>query len=507
VSLIHGVTGSGKTEIYFHVIEQMLKSEKQSLLMLPEIGLTQQIVERFETTFGTSCAVWHSSISPAKKRDIFFGVNQGSCKVLIGTRSSLFLPFKNLGVIIVDEEHDGSYKQEEMSLYNARDGAVLRGYIENAKVILVSATPSVETYNNAKTGRYHHVILGSRFGNAQLPNINIVDMKKQERGNWISAPLKNAIANALSIKKQVILFINRKGYAPLILCVSCGFRFTCNHCSSWLVYHQESSALICHHCGYNIKYPNECPYCGGNNLVPCGPGVERVAEEAASLFPDAIIKQFTKDYNPEEEEMPIIKMIENGMVDIIVGTQILTKGYNFPNVTVVGIIDADTSMSNIDLKATERCFQILSQVSGRAGRSEHEGLSFLQTYYPANEIFEYIRTSNPELFYETEIKRREDGFLPPASRIIALIITGDHELETLDLAKKVRNSAPKTERVRILGPAPATMSKLRGKYRFRLLLISDKTYNIQNYASAIISKFSLKIKHRIRVEVDPYSFY
>ncbi len=507
VCLIHGVTGSGKTEIYFYAIAETLKRGEQALLMLPEIGLVGQIVERFEGVFGISPSLWHSSVTPAKKRDIFYGVINGSCRIVIGTRSSIFLPFQNLKLIVIDEEHDGSYKQEEGGLYNARDAAILRGNICNAKVVLVSATPSIETYANVQEGKYHRFHLRERYGASELPEVQIIDMKKEERGNWISRPLREAIAHALECGMQVILFINRKGYAPLILCSSCGFRFTCINCSSWLVYHKEHSSLMCHHCGYKILYPKECPECSNETLVPCGPGVERVYDEAREIFSGARIGKFVREDSEINNSESIVEQIIKREIDIIIGTQILTKGYHFPFVTVVGIIDADTGIANIDLKANERLFQLLNQVSGRAGRSLDKGQSFVQTYYPSHEIFSYIKSGDDEVFYEAESKKRRLEFLPPVSRIISIMVSGDSEIEALNLAKQLRNFAPKIDRVKILGPAPATMSKLRGKYRFRILLISDKSYNLQHYAKNITSHFNQSRSLWIRLEVDPQSFY
>ncbi|MDX1916659.1 MAG: primosomal protein N' [Rickettsiaceae bacterium] len=509
--LLHGVTGSGKTEIYFHLIKNILTENGQVLLMLPEIGLVRHIEERFRRAFGVKAYLWHSGISSAKKRDIFCGVLNGSCKIVIGTRSSLFLPFQNLKLILVDEEHDGSYKQEEGSLYNARDAAILRASIERIKIVLISATPSLETYENARSGKYNYVQLTERFNKASLPKIHIVDMKQQERGNWISSPLRKAITEALYNKKQIILFINRKGYAPLMLCSKCGFRFGCNNCSSWLVYHKEKAMLICHYCGYNINYHDKCrdgacPDCNEKALIPCGPGVERVAAEAEEVFSGAKIAKFARDYEDDSEDINIIQKIQNREIDIIVGTQILTKGYHFPHVTVVGIIDGDTGLANLDLKATERSFQVLHQVSGRAGREIDKGQSFIQTYLPENHLFADI-TSHSQDFYEKENIARKEAGLPPFFRIIAIIVCSDIEAIALKYAKELRYMAPKTERVRILGPAPATLSKLRGKYRFRILLIADKNFNLQFYTLSIMEKLKLPPKMQIRVEVDPYSFY
>lgn len=508
VSLLEGVTGSGKTEVYFHMIADYLAKNKQVLLMLPEIGLTKQILERFQATFGFAPSTFHSGVTPATKRDIFYGILDGSVKVVIGTRSSLFLPFKNLGLIIVDEEQDGSYKQEEGSLYNARDAAIMRASIEGVRILLVSATPSLETYYNCQIEKFHHSILTSRFGEAKIPNINIVNMRKEPKGKFISQKLILAMKEALDNNKQIILFLNRRGYSPLMLCTCCGYRFNCKDCSSWLVYHKKDKALICHHCGYEEFYNDECPDCKTDSLMSCGPGVERIEEEVQLLFPECRVEQFTKEQNiSAENTFGIIERIEKGEVDIIIGTQVITKGFHFPNVTVVGIIDADIGSANIDLKANERCFQLLSQVSGRAGRGEFEGSAFVQTYYPENSLFELLKTNDQKSFYEQELEDRKAQFLPPHSRIIAVIITGDDEIESHNFAKKFRNVAIKNERVKILGPAPASMSKLRGKYRYRLLFIADKKFNLQGYTELITKHVDSVSHNRIRIEVDPYSFY
>lgn len=507
VSVLQGVTGSGKTEVYFHLIEHYIKNNRQILLMLPEIGLTKQVIDRFQKSFGFKPAIWHSGITKATKRDILYGVSDNSVKVVIGTRSSLFLPFKDLALIIVDEEHDSSYKQEEKSLYNARDSAVLKSSISDIKVVLVSATPSIETYYNIKFQKYHHSFLPSRFGKSVLPNLHIVDMKKEEKGRWISKTIINAIANAIENNEQTILFINRRGYAPLILCKDCGYRLGCKECSSWLVYHKNKNSLICHHCGYTEEYKNKCQECGSEDLVNCGPGVERVYEEVLQNFPNARVRQFTSEDSSEKLSEEILSKMENGEIDILVGTQIISKGYHFPKVTVVGVIDADMASSNIDLKSSERCFQILTQVSGRSGRENKIGHAYLQSYNPTNEIFRYLISSSDKDFYECELESRNRNFLPPFSRVFGIIITGSDEFETKYFALKIRKKISPKGNVNILGPAPATMSKIRGKYRFRILIISDKKLNIQKDIDSLINQFSNMRKFNLRVEVDPYSFY
>jgi len=508
VSVLDGITGSGKTEVYFHVLNQYIKEGKQVLLMLPEIGLTKQLIERFIKIFGFRPYVWHSAVTPSKKSDTFVAIASGEAKVVIGTRSSLFLPYKNLGLIIVDEEHDGAYKQEENILYNARDAAVLRASFEKIKVILVSATISIETYLNIKNEKYHHCKLTKRYGVAKIPSVKIVNMKNTKKGNWISHELENAIRKDLENGLQSLLFLNRRGFAPLMLCTSCSFRFACNSCSAWLVVHKKTNALICHHCGHTETIPNNCPECLNDTILACGPGVDRIAEEVQNIFPKARVHVFTREKSSALSAIDeFIHGVEQGNIDIIVGTQIITKGYHFPKISTVGIIDADLGASNIDLKANERCFQLLQQVSGRAGRDKYEGTVYIQTYFPDNTILQILCNNLTKEFYESELTMRKDSFLPPFSRIIALIVTGENEITTMNFAKKIRNLAPKTDRVKILGPAPATMSKLKGSFRFRILFISDKTYNLQNYAVQLVNLFPSTNRENIRLEVDPYSFY
>lgn len=507
VSLLFGVTGSGKTEIYFHLIKKCLDEGKQTLLMLPEIGLTNQIIERFEKAFGFKPVIWHSKTTPAKKRDGYIAAIKGDAKVIIGTRSSMFLPFQNLGLIVIDEEHDPSYKQEELSLYNARDASILRSSIFGFKTLLVSATPSIESINNVNLGKFHISHLSERYANAKLPEINIVSMKNEEKNKWISSSLKDAIKEAIENKKQAILFINRRGYAPLVLCKGCSYRYTCSLCSSWLVYHKSQNQLNCHHCGYFEKYPQNCSECGSEDLIQTGPGVERIYEEIHENFRDAKICLLSKDHIGTNDDLSDeIKKIEQGDYDIIIGTQIITKGYHFPKVTVVGVIDADLGEAQIDLKANERCFQIINQVAGRAGRGEDLGKVFVQTYFPDNPIFDKVEKFDLDGFYNVELESRKDCFFPPFSRAISIIVTGKEEIKTREFSKIVKNKFKETDQVRILGPAPATMSKIRGDYRFRILILADKKIMIQKYIEDRISRIK-KHNFNIRIEVDPNSFY
>lgn len=506
--LLKGVTGSGKTEVYFHKIYETIKKGEQVILMLPEIGLATQIISRFKKSFGFSPAVWHSGISPSYKKKTIADILSGKTLVTIGTRSCLFLPYKNLGLIIVDEEQDGSYKQEESILYNARDSAVLRGFYQKIPVILVSATPSLETYQNVIANKYQMVEIQSRFGKAVMPRMNIVDMKLHKSNQWLSPELIIAMKNALAEGRQSLLFLNRRGYAPLMLCASCGYRFSCKNCSSWLVMHKKNSSLSCHHCGHNQFVPSSCPSCLCDNLVAVGPGVERIEDEVKKIFPEARIIVITKDsFTEEADYIDIISKIENGEVDIIIGTQIITKGYHFPLLTVVGIIDADLGLSNIDLKASERSFQLLQQVSGRAGRDEFAGEVFIQTFNPENEVILALQKNDLEKFYNAELARRKLDNLPPFSRMSAILITGDLEAEVISFAKNILTLAPKVKDVSLFGPAPATLSKLRGNFRYRILVNAPKILNIQKYILEWQSKIKLSGKVNLKVEIDPYSFY
>jgi primosomal protein N' (replication factor Y) len=509
--VIKGVTGSGKTEIYFHLVSQYIRQGKQALIMLPEIALSTQIIKRFIDRFGFEPVVWNSTVTKAQKRMILIGMMRGEIKVIIGARSALFLPYKELGLIVVDEEHDSSYKQDDGTLYNARDMAVLRSAMCGAKVLLCSATPSIETIVNAKYQKYHLVELQSRYKSASMPVVKVVDMRAENlpKASWISESLKLAIKDALVKEHQVLLFLNRRGYSPLMLCKTCGYRFTCNSCSSWLVMHKSTARLECHHCGYRIKIPNACPECNDtDSLCSCGPGVERVEEEIKLHFPNARIAMVSKDYysSPGELETLLLK-VSNREIDILIGTQIITKGYHFPYLTLVGVIDADLGLCSSDLRSLERTFQLLHQVSGRAGREHRRGEVLLQTYSPDNPVISALESYDEENFINYELESRRLSDMPPFTKMASIILSGTNEEKVVAFAKKVVASAPQVEHLRILGPAQSGMLKVSGKYRYRILLIAEKQFNIQKYITHWMGAIKVPSYCHLKVDIDPQSFY
>ncbi|WP_316354855.1 replication restart helicase PriA [Candidatus Trichorickettsia mobilis] len=508
-TLIHGVTGSGKTEIYFHLVAEYLQAGAQTLIMLPEIALSNHIIQRFINRFGFEPVIWNSSITKAQKKMSLRGILDGRVRMVIGARSSLFLPYTNLGLIIVDEEHDSSYKQEEGILYNARDMAVLRGSLENAKVVLVSATPSIETIYNVQIDKYHNIPLANRYSGATIPPVEIVDLRKERLpyNNWLSPSLSTAIQENLLKKEQTLLFLNRRGYAPLMLCSSCGYRFTCGFCSSWLVVHKNSKHLECHHCGYICKIHLTCLICSaGDTLIACGPGIERIAEEVQHLFGNYRIAIVSKDEITNSNKMQaLLHKMENNEIDILIGTQMITKGYHFPNLTLVGIIDADLGLMGGDLRAAERTFQLLHQVGGRAGREHKPGKVLLQTYYPDHIVFSTLKNNAEEQFIEYELNNRRDANLPPFTKMASIILTGKNEHKIFDYAKQLVAIAPKSN-VKILGPAKAMLAKLSGKYRYRILIVTAKKFNLQQYLKTWLGLVKFPSSCQIRVDIDPQNF-
>ena len=511
VSILQGVTGSGKTEVYFHLMLDVIKQGKQVLLMLPEIALSSQIIDRFIERFDFKPDIWNSSITPAKKRKLLARIISGDASIVIGTRSSLFLPYKNLGLIVIDEEHDASYKQESGVLYNARDMAVLRSTIFNHPILLGSATPSIETLHNAQSGKYNLVQLDHRFGLASMPEVKIIDMRTQklEKSTWLSRELKDAIAAELGFGNQAMLFLNRRGYAPMMLCAACGHRVTCKSCSSWMVMHKARKRLECHHCGDISAIKTKCSECGvEDSFVACGPGVERIAEEVAHCFQNARIQLMTKEeMNSEVAIRGILKKIENQEIDILIGTQIITKGYHFPKLSLVGVIDADIGLGGGDLKGSERAFQLLHQVSGRAGREDVKGKVYLQTYDPEARLIKLLQNNEFDEFSRHELSTRMEANMPPFSRMVGVLVSGKKEEQVLLAAKTIARIAPTHEATRILGPAPAMMSKLQNKYRYRLLLITERKIDIQAYIKQWLGGYKAPSGIEVRVDVDPYSFY
>lgn len=510
-SLIDGVTGSGKTEVYFEAVAEALRQGRQVLILLPEIALTPAFLERFESRFGAKPAEWHSDLSPRMREKVWRGVVTGEVRVVAGARSALFLPFEELGLIIVDEEHDPAYKQEDRVFYNARDMAVVRSRIGDFPIVLVSATPSVESQVNGLAGRYNIVHLPTRFGDAALPDLHLVDMRRHppERGGFLSPLLLRGMKRAIEKGEQALLFLNRRGYAPLTLCRVCGHRFQCPQCSSWLVEHRFKSQIQCHQCGYHQPTPEACPECGTlDHLVACGPGVERIAEEVEKHFPEARTIVMSSDLLGGVKRMRLeLEAIAKGEVDIVIGTQLVAKGHNFPLMTLVGIVDADLGLSNGDPRAAERTFQLLSQVTGRAGRTGLKSHGLIQTFQPLHPVMQAIVSGDSTAFYEREIAEREKAILPPFGRLASLIVSADTRAEAETHARGLRAAAPRVTGISVLGPAEAPLALVRGRHRFRLLVHGRRNSDMQAFLRAMVSQGPKpKSSVQIQLDVDPQSF-
>lgn len=510
VSLIDGITGSGKTEVYFEAIAATLKAGKQVLILLPEIALTASFLERFQDRFGSKPAEWHSDLAPRTREKVWRQVTEGGVRVVAGARSALFLPFENLGLIIVDEEHDPAYKQEDRVFYNARDMAVVRARIGEFPIVLVSATPSVESRVNGDLGRYNPIHLPTRFGDAALPDLGLVDMRKHppERGGFLSPVMLRYIGKAVERGEQALLFLNRRGYAPLTLCRVCGHRFQCPDCSSWLVEHRFRGQIQCHHCGYAQKTPESCPECGTfDHLVACGPGVERIAEEVDRHFPDARTIVLSSDLMGVKRLRLELEAIAKGEADIVVGTQLVAKGHNFPMMTFVGIVDADIGLANGDPRAAERTFQLLSQVTGRAGRTGLKSLGLLQTYQPQHPVMQAIVSGDSDAFYEREISEREKALLPPFGRLASIIVSADTRPDAEGHARGLRQAAPKVSGITILGPAEAPLALIRGRHRFRLLVHGRRNSDMQVFVKTMMANGpKLRGSVSVQLDIDPQSF-
>lgn len=512
--LLEGVTGAGKTEVFFEAAEAAINDNRQILIMMPEIALTGGFVERFEKRFGTRAAVWHSQMTPKQRQTVWQGVAQGITKAVIGARSSLFLPYADLGLIVVDEEHDQSYKQEDNVVYHARDMAVLRGAMMHHPVVLSSATPSLETVANVRAGRYETVKLPDRYGGAVLPDMQIIDMRedKPERGEFISQTLHQALAETMARGEQSLLFLNRRGYAPLTLCRSCGARLECPQCTSWLVEHKKSGRTFCHHCGYGGRTPTECPSCHAvDSLVPVGPGVERIAEEVRARYPDARIVVLSSD--TMEDGAPLhqtLEAIRTGQVDMIIGTQMTAKGHHFPLLTCVGVVDADLGMNGGDLRAGERTWQLLHQVAGRAGREVltegRRGQVFLQTYLPDNAVMQSLVSHDRQAFIDAELESRKLAHMPPYSRLAGIILSGKTEKAVEDVGRALARCAPQAKDFIVMGPAVPAFAMLRGRYRRRLLIQADRNVNMQKTIRQWLAMVDVPSSVRLTVDIDPQSF-
>ena len=511
VTLLDGVTGSGKTEVYFEAIAAALARGRQVLVLMPEIALTSQFIARCEERFGARPAEWHSGLSAPMRGRVWRAVAENKAKLVVGARSALFLPFPDLGLIVIDEEHDQSYKQEDRVAYQARDMAVVRGSLGQVPVVLSSATPSIETLVNAEQGRYRHIKLGVRYKAAGLPQIAAIDMRRDppERGRWLSPALVDAVAETLQRGEQALLFLNRRGYAPVTLCRKCGFRFECPNCSAWLVEHRFRRRLECHHCGTFVPIPEQCPKCGAeHSLVPCGPGIERIAEEIAERFPDARRVLLSSDLTPSISDLrETLREIEDREVDVIIGTQLVAKGHHFPGLALVGVVDGDLGLAQADPRAAERTFQLINQVTGRAGRDAIPGRGLIQTYMPEHPVMRALVSGDCDAFYEKEIAARREAGLPPFGRLASLLVTGSSREAAETYARAVALAAPAAAKIEVLGPAEAPLSVIRGRHRYRLLVKATREADLQAYLRLWLGQVP-KAKGDVRLvaDIDPYSF-
>ena len=510
VALLDGVTGGGKTEVFFEAVADTLRAGRQGLILLPEIALTHTFIERFTRRFGTRPAEWHSDMTPAQRARVWRGVLSGDVRVVLGARSALFLPFRELGIIVLDEEHDGAFKQYEGVNYHARDMAVVRAKFADARVVLSSATPSVESRNNANLGRYTHVLLQSRFAEAAMPDITALDMREEppEKGQWIAPRLAREVFATLDRGEQALLFLNRRGYAPLTLCNACGHQYQCPDCSAWLVEHRFRGVLMCHHCGHEQRVPKACGACGAvDSLVAVGPGIERVAEEAEARFPGARKVILSSDMGSNAQIRDRFAEIEKGEYDLIIGTQLVAKGHHFEKLTLVGVIDADLGLAHGDPRAAERTFQILTQVTGRAGRASKAGRAFLQTYHPTHPVMEAMVKGDREAFYRYELASREAGGLPPFGRLAALIVSANEHDPAFAYAKSILAAAPMADGLKLFGPADAPVAMVRGRHRVRLLAQSGKDFDLSGYVRFWLEQAPKATGNlRVQVDIDPQSF-
>jgi primosomal protein N' (replication factor Y) len=510
VTLLDGVTGSGKTETYLEAVAECLRQGRQALVLLPEIALSSQWLERFQARFGVPPATWHSDLTSRVRRLTWRAVADGAAPVVVGARSALFLPFPDLGLVIVDEEHETAFKQEDGVIYHARDMAVVRARLSAAPAILVSATPSLETLANVEAGRYRHVTLPIRHGGAALPTVEAIDLRATppERGHFLAPPLIEAVRETLARREQPMLFLNRRGYAPLTLCRHCGHRMQCPNCTAWLVEHRALRRLQCHHCGHAVPIPETCPACGAaHSLTAVGPGVERITEEAAALFPDARRLVMASDTLPgPHAAAAAANAIANREVDLIIGTQIVAKGWHFPHLTLVGVVDADLGLAGGDLRAAERTVQLLHQVAGRAGRAEAPGRVLLQTFSPEHPVMRALVAGDLHAFMAQEAAQRRPGHWPPYGRLVALIVSADSAEAADNLARAFGRTAPHGDGFTVLGPAPAPLALLRARHRRRLLLKTRRDIAVQPILRTWLAQVPVPHGARVDVDVDPVSF-
>ncbi|MEO5938919.1 MAG: primosomal protein N' [Sphingomonas sp.] len=509
-TLLDGVTGSGKTEVYFEAIAVAIRAGRQTLVLLPEIALTEPFLQRFTARFGCEPVAWHSGLRQSQRRRAWRAIATGQALVTVGARSALFLPYSNLGLIVVDEAHETSFKQEEGVHYHARDVAVMRGKFEGVPVILATATPAIETRQQVEIGNYAELKLPGRYGAAEMPEIEAIDLLRDppERGRWIAPKLVTAIDETLARGEQALLFLNRRGYAPLTLCRACGHRFQCPNCTAWMVEHRLVRRLSCHHCGHIMPTPHACPECKAeDSLVACGPGVERIADEAALLWPDAKTAIVTSDtiWSPAKAAEFVHRM-EAQEIDIVIGTQLVTKGYHFPNLTLVGVIDADLGLGGGDLRAAERTFQQIMQVAGRAGRGEKPGHVYIQTHDPSAPVMAALVSGDADAFTAAETEARREAGAPPFGRYAAIVVSSEDQSAAHEIAQLVGRTAPRIDGMEVYGPAPAPLAMLRGRHRYRLLVHARRALDVQDVIRDWLGGLDRPSKVRVIVDIDPYSF-
>lgn len=511
-TLLRGVTGSGKTEVYLEAVAETLRHNRQALVLLPEIALTAEFLTRVEARFGARPAEWHSGVTTTERRRLWRMVGQGSAQLVVGARSALFLPFRDLGLIVVDEEHDTSYKQEEGVLYHARDMAVLRAAITGCTVVLASATPSLESWANVEAGKYARLDLGARFGPAQMPDMRAIDMRAETlpADRWISETLAAEIAARVAVGEQAMLFLNRRGYAPVTLCRACGHQVGCEDCDARMVEHRFLKRLVCHQCGATKPIPLTCPACGvAGRMAAVGPGVERMAEEVTARFPDARIAVLSSDlFGSARALKDQIGLIASGGADIIVGTQIVAKGHNFPLLTLVGVIDADLGLQGSDLRAAERTFQLMRQVAGRAGRADKPGTALLQTHQPDHPVIRAILGGDEEAFWRAEAAERRAAGVPPYGRMAGIILSSPDVAQVFDFAAELARRDAPLRRIgaQVFGPAPAPIARVRGRHRVRLLVKAEKSAPLQAALAEWVAQLRPPANLRLAIDIDPQSF-
>ncbi|MEM9583599.1 MAG: primosomal protein N' [Pseudomonadota bacterium] len=512
-TLLKGVTGSGKTEVYLEAVAACLRAGRQALVLLPEIALTSEFLTRVEVRFGAKPAEWHSGVTMTERRRVWKMVGEGGAELVVGARSALFLPYRDLGLIVVDEEHDTSYKQEDGVLYNARDMAVLRASMCGAKVVLASATPSLESWANAEAGKYRRAVLTSRFGASVMPEMRAIDMRVEDLpgGKWVSPTLQREIQARVDRGEQSLIFLNRRGYAPVTLCRACGHQIGCDHCDARMVEHRFLKRLMCHQCGETKPMPTVCPQCEAEDrLSPIGPGVERMGEEVTALFPDARVQVLSSDHYGSARQLKVhIEAIASGEADIIIGTQLVAKGHNFPLLTLVGVIDADLGLQGSDLRGAERTFQLMRQVAGRAGRAEKKGLALLQTFQPEHPVIRAILSGDEEGFWTAEAAEREHAGVPPYGRMAGVVLSGPEVGPVFDLGNHLARNDAALRRVGavVYGPAPAPIARIRGRHRVRLLVKAPKGVALQGALADWVKPVKLRGDLRLSIDIDPQSFF